>query len=292
MPLDVQQQALAAVPLAKNYLKNAAKDNQEFFLDQGLKYVRESFNNYHKAYKHNLRVSVLTEDQGDAAGGGGPPFLARTNLVDEEGEFNKNFICPERPGHAVPPKTWVVTDDLDKQPLLEFTRPVDALHAHFVDKTTGKVHWDAVYDFRDADDVAKSSTIADKAGGSTFNFLSDLVESALGGSAGGKTKLPNFSLKTNPFYTTYAQALKGGTQQDFLQICPPPDDPPHWYELTLTDVGPSPKQVARGGGTASLLGRIKLIETHPLDLPTQGIAHKEGSLLEAADPGMIMFAHS
>ncbi|CAD7946799.1 unnamed protein product [Amoebophrya sp. A120] len=261
-----------AVKGITDHVASAAMKNQEFFIDEGRKLLDLQTNNYHKAYKHDLKVTVAYQS----------PNIVATNFIDDKGEFNKNFICDRAAGHPMPPTASFLTGNIDKRPRIDLSKKVENIHAKFVDKTTGKVHWDVVYDFHKVDDeTAKDGAVA----GSSEFF--DLLQNDIFGGAKTSASILQWSEKI-PFLGRMAKARVGGAQQDFLQICPPKSDPPHWYELSLFDEGAPPDRYNGG----NLIGKMLFVEQHPLDVPNENIAHKEADILEKAMPEMVMFAQS
>merc|ERR1711918_113549 len=74
----------------------------------------------------------------------------------------------------------------------------------------------------------------------------------------------------------------GGTQQAFIPFCPPQDDPPHWYELAVTQAVPAASLAKKPVGDFALpevLGRLLIVETHPNDIPTAASAHSFPDML-------------
>lgn len=59
------------------------------------------------------------------------------------------------------------------------------------------------------------------------------------------------------------------------------------YEITVTQEGFDPDRY--NGNNMSLLGKIKLMETHPMDIPTGAIAHREQDILQEVAPETMLF---
>eukprot|EP00391_Amoebophrya_sp_Ameob2_P001850 CAMPEP_0179005890 /NCGR_PEP_ID=MMETSP0795-20121207/14222_1 /TAXON_ID=88552 /ORGANISM="Amoebophrya sp., Strain Ameob2" /LENGTH=274 /DNA_ID=CAMNT_0020700535 /DNA_START=98 /DNA_END=925 /DNA_ORIENTATION=- len=267
MPKGGSKLMLETLKVMTDGVTNTADKNRDFFVNEAQKLLKLQSNNPAKAYKHNLEVTVAAIE-GD---------IAATNMWDTgSGRFNKNFICDAKPGHPLPPPQNFLVGDLDKRPRIELTRPVENLHLRMVDRTTGKVHWDVVYDFNQQDE-SKPLEVED---GSVFGMVKSFL---LGGTWKNTAAIPRFS-DNIPFLGWVGRQRVGGVQQDF----PPKDDPPHWYELTLTDEGAAPTRYNGG----NFVGRVVLVENHPLDVPSAELAHKEGDVLEQAMPGSLMFAQS
>lgn len=216
------------------------------------------FNNPDRQYKHNLQVTVFEQT----------PGIVSTNLWDDHGVFNKNFICPEAAGNPSYAETSWLTGDLDAKPRIQFNRNLRNVHARMVDKYNGKVHWDVIYDLGGEEDSNGIETV--------FNAMLGEEE----------TSIPNWS-DSMPLMFKWKNARVGGTQQDFLTICPPKEDPPHWYELSFWQEGIAPSMYT--GKNQSLLGMVTLIETHPMDVPTGALAHKEQEIIAQVAPDLVMF---
>lgn len=169
---------------------------------EGMFLAKKSFNNPEKVYKHNLQVTVAEQT----------PGIVSSNLWDEKGVFNRNFICPEGDGHPKPVETNLVLGAEDKRPRLDFNYPVDNVHVHMVDKVNGKVHWDVIMqrDMASASTQAMIKRLAKKMAGMEEHWFK------VAGRGG--------------ILDAQKDDYIGGTQQEFLSICPPKDDPPHWWE--------------------------------------------------------------